>query len=235
MKKSLVLFLILLFCLPSISIAYEVIEVKTGGSIEGVAAFAGATIPQDEMLNISSDVKHCGKSIPAEKFLISADRGIKNVVVFIENINSGKRMPTEGLVVANKDCRFVPHVSVGFKGNEYTTINSDEMFHNIHTYLGDRTMYNIGLSNKDSSATKRIGKTGIMEMTCDAHPWMRGYAYLLDHPYATVTNENGEFVIKDIPPGVYNIVAWHEALGNVKMANIEIEAGKSSKVKLEYK
>jgi hypothetical protein len=235
MKKSLVLFLVLLFYLPSISIAYEVIEVKNGGGIEGIVRFTGATIPKDEILAISSDVKYCGKSIPAEKFLIGPDRGIKNVVVFIENINTGKRIPTEAIVVTNKKCRFEPHVSVGFKGNDFTTTNSDPMFHNVHTYLGDRTMYNLGLSKMDSFATKRLGKTGIMEITCDAHPWMRGYAYILDHPYSTVTNEKGEFVIKDIPPGIYNLVAWHEALGNVKIANIKVEAGKSSKIKLEYK
>jgi hypothetical protein len=41
--------------------------------------------------------------------------------------------------------------------------------------------------------------------------------------------------MKDIPAGTYTIEAWHEAFGKVKMANVKVESGKASKIKLEYK
>lgn len=235
MKQILVVFLILLFCLPVVSFAYEAVEVKNGGSIKGMVMFAGATIPKDETLTISSDTKFCGKTLPAEKYLINSDRKVKNVVVYIEKIGKGKPVPDAPLVVDNLKCTFVPHISVGVKGKKIIVKNSDALFHNVHAYLKNRTVYNLGLSRKGASIIKRLRKTGIMEVTCDAHPWMRSYVYVLNHPYATVTNENGEFVIDDIPPGVYNIEAWHEALGEAKIADVKVETGKASKIKLEYK
>ncbi len=234
-KKIIMLFLFLLFCLASASLAYEVTEVKNGGSIEGIVTFAGPNIPKDETLTISSDVKYCGKSIAAEKYLITSDRKIKNVVVSITNIKAGKAISREDVIVDNSKCAFVPHVNVGFIGNNFTTKNSDPMFHNVHVYLNEKTLYNIGLPQQGSVVSKPLRKIGIVEVTCDAHPWMHAYAYIFDHPYAKVSNEKGEFLIKDIPPGVYSIEAWHEALGKVKLENVKIEAGKSSNVKLEYK
>jgi hypothetical protein len=235
MNKAIIIFLFLLFYFTSVSLAYEATEVKNGGSIEGVVTFAGPNIPKDETLTISSDVKYCGKSLSAEKYLITLDRKIKNVVVCITNIKAGKPIPRVDVIVENLKCAFVPHVSMGFVGNNFTTKNSDPMFHNVHVYLNEKTLYNIGLPQQGSVVSKPLKKTGIVEITCDAHPWMHAYAYIFDHPYATVSNEKGEFLIKDIPPGVYSIEAWHEALGKVKLENVKIDPGKSSNVKLEYK
>ncbi len=229
------LFLVSLFSLSSVSFAYDVMEVKNGGSIEGVVMFAGPTIPKDEVVTISSDAKYCGNSLPAEKYLITSDRMIRNVALYIAGIKGGKANPKIDAIVENTKCAFVPHVSVGFVGNNFTTKNADPMFHNIHTYIGGKTVYNIGLPNQGAMVSKPLKKAGLMEITCDAHPWMHAYVYIFDHPYAAVSNEKGAFEMKDIPPGLYNIEAWHEALGTVKMGNIKVEGGKASKIKLEYK
>ena len=229
------MFLFVLFCLPSLSLAYDVMEVKNGGSMEGVVMFAGPTIPKDEVVTISSDVKYCGNSLPSEKYLITSERGIRNAVVYIVSIKGGKANPKIDALVENTKCAFVPHVGVGFVGNNFTTKNADPMFHNIHTYIDGKTVYNIGLPNQGAVVSKPLRKAGLMEITCDAHPWMHGYVYIFDHPYAAVSNEKGAFEMKDIPPGQYNIEAWHEALGTVKMGNIKVEAGKASKIKVEYK
>ena len=226
--------LAVIFSFSSISSAYETVEVKNGGSIEGVVEFTGGNLPKDPMLTLSSEQKFCGKSLSAEKYVIK-DKKIANVVVYIEEIKAGKAIPSEPVTLTNLKCAFVPHVAVGFKGNKFVEKNDDPIFHNIHTYLNGKTMYNIGLPEKGSSATKPLTKTGVIEVTCDSHPWMHGYLYVTDNPYAVVTNEKGEFSIKNIPPGTYTVECWHEALGKVKIANIKVESGKPSKIKLEYK
>jgi hypothetical protein len=218
----------------SASFAYETIEVKNGGSIEGVVEYAGATVPKDPMVTLSSEVKYCGKTLAAEKYLIK-DKKIENVVVHLVDIKAGKAMPSEPVILTNIKCLFSPHVAVGFKGGKIVQKNDDPIFHNIHTYLNGKTMYNIGLPEKGSSVTKPLLRDGLMEVTCDSHPWMHGYVQILDHPYAAVTNAKGEFAIKDIPAGTYAIEAWHEALGKVTLANVKVEGGQASKIKLEYK
>ena len=39
---------------------------------------------------------------------------------------------------------------------------------------------------------------------------MTGYVRVFDHPYFAVTDENGNFEIKNAPAGKFRIVYWHE-------------------------
>jgi len=238
MRKGIVFLMVMavsvFFSFVAASIAYETVEVKNGGSIEGVAEFTGATVPKDTMLKLSSETKYCGTTLPAEKYLIK-DKKIANVVVYITDIKAGKAVPAEPITITNIKCAFSPHVAVGYKGGKLTQKNDDPIFHNIHTYLNSKTMFNIGLPEKGSSVTKPLPRDGLMEVTCDSHPWMHGFIQILDHPYGAVTDENGAFAIKDVPAGTYTIEAWHEALGKVKVADVKVEGGKATRIKIEYK
>ena len=51
------------------------------------------------------------------------------------------------------------------------------------------------------------------EFRDDIHPWMSAYWLILDHPYFAVTDERGDFTIRDVPTGPQQVVVWHEALG----------------------
>jgi hypothetical protein len=236
LNKVIILFLILFFCVPFVSSAYETIEVKNGGSIEGIVEYSVSTVPQDKTFTLSSDVKYCGNEIRTEKYLISSDKKIKNVVVYIEGINRGRAIPEKTVDVIDTKCTFIPHISVGFQGNKFIVKNEDPVLHTIHiyAYVSGKTMFNIGLPEKGSSLTKTLAKTGLIELSCDCHPWMQGYVYVFEHPYAAVTDERGKFVIENIPPGTYTVGAWHEALGNIKLSDVKVENGKVSKIKLQY-
>jgi hypothetical protein len=223
-----------IFSFSAVSMAYETIEVKNGGSIEGVVEFAGTTVPKDPILKLSSETKYCGKTLPAGKYLIK-DRKIENVIVYLVEVKSGKAIPTAPITLTNIKCAFSPHVAVGVKGGKIIQKNDDPIFHNIHTYINGRTAYNVGLPEKGSSVTKPLLRDGLMEVTCDSHPWMHGFVQILDHPYGAVTNAKGEFAITDIPAGTYAVEAWHEALGKVKELNVKVESGKVTKLKIEYK
>lgn len=39
---------------------------------------------------------------------------------------------------------------------------------------------------------------------------MNAEVLVVPHPYYTVTDESGRFELRDVPPGEYEIVAWHE-------------------------
>jgi hypothetical protein len=235
MKRA-IIFLAVCVYLPSVSFGYEATAVRNGGNIEGQVIFAGATIPKDEPLTLSSETEYCGKTLPSERYLIGADRKIKNVVVFLTGIKSGKAIPPDAVTVTNMKCTFVPRVSVGFKDNKLIMKNDDPVFHtfDIHASLNGKELYHVGLHEQGSMVTKKLAKTGLMELTCYVHPWQFAYIYIFDHPYAVVTDEKGGFVIRDIPPGIYTVEAWHEALGIVKIPDIKVESGKTSTIKMEY-
>ena len=225
--------LIAVFCLASTASAYETIEVKNGGSIEGVVSFVG-TPPKDPVLKLSSETAYCGKTMPAKKFVIK-DGKIENVAVYITDIKSGKAIPAAPVTITNLKCEFSPHMSIGYQGGKLVQSNDDPIFHNIHTYLNGKTMFNIGLPEKGSSVTKPLLRPGQMEVTCDSHPWMHGYLMIIDNPYGAVSGESGSFQIKDIPAGTYTVEAWHEVLGKVTVSNVKVESGKPTHIKVEFK
>ena len=51
-----------------------------------------------------------------------------------------------------------------------------------------------------------------MKFQCDVHPWMFAWITVVDSPYFAVTDSNGKFTIKDVPPGKYTVVATHRKL-----------------------
>jgi hypothetical protein len=104
----------------------------------------------------------------------------------------------------------------------------------IHASIDGKHLYSVSLHEQGSTVTKTLTKSGLLELSCYAHPWQHAYIYFLNHPYAAVTNEKGEFVIKDIPPGSYTVGAWHEALGKLRQKNVKINSGETSRIKLEY-
>lgn len=44
------------------------------------------------------------------------------------------------------------------------------------------------------------------------HPWMSAWWLILDHPYFAVTDEDGNFTIRDVPTGSQEVVVWHESV-----------------------
>jgi len=52
--------------------------------------------------------------------------------------------------------------------------------------------------------------TGLFaRLSCDVHPWEFAYVSILKHPFFAITDEHGEFVITNVPPGKYTVEARH--------------------------
>jgi hypothetical protein len=166
-----------------------------------------------------------------DKFIISADLGVKNVIVALQDVEKGKAMPEEDLILDNKACQFVPLVAVTYKGSQFVVKNSDPIFHNTSLGLimkGRRsTVYNLALPTQNMTIKKPVRRTGMHSVKCDAHKWMRAYVYAARNPYAALSDENGKFEIADILPGKYEVLVWHEGFGEVEKT-VEVKAGEAS-------
>jgi hypothetical protein len=54
-------------------------------------------------------------------------------------------------------------------------------------------------------------RSGVVELKCNAgHVWMNAEVLVVKHPYYAVTDNHGFFKLTDVPPGEYEIEAWHE-------------------------
>jgi len=216
--------------LTSTAGAYEAITVTNGGTIAGKISFKGA-LPANPALDITKDKETCGAGIKADYYL-GTGGGLQNVVVAIESIDKGKAFKKKKIIpFNNKKCMFIPHVTTGVKGQKLGINNSDPVLHNTHLYHGKKlkTMYNIALPLQNKVIKKKLRKTGIVTVKCDAHEWMLGYIYVAKHPYSTVSAADGSFAIKDVPPGSYKVKIWHEELGEVSM-DVTVAAGATAKL-----
>src|SRR5262249_24639011 len=52
-----------------------------------------------------------------------------------------------------------------------------------------------------------------IKIQCNIHGWMWASVRVFDHPYFAITNEKGEYEIKDAPVGKFRIFVWHSSGG----------------------
>jgi List-Bact-rpt repeat protein len=91
---------------------YAAAQVTNGGTIKGKITYNGKP-PAPKKIAITKDPKICGATRDDDTFVIAADGGVKNVVVYLSDIKSGKKMEGEMKPVLDQHgCHYVPHVQV---------------------------------------------------------------------------------------------------------------------------
>jgi hypothetical protein len=221
--------------------AYEVVDVSNAGAIMGSVSVSDIdTELLDETLYVYRNQRYCGKFVPAERYLVSANGRLQNSVVMIDKITRGKPWGPRGdFVITNDKCRFVPHVLVARKGGTMKLKNDDPMLHNFHFYrVGlrfDRNVVNLALPTVGLEIRKNkiLRESGLLSLKCDAHGYMQAWVWVVEHPYAAVTPADGTFTLDGVPPGRYLLRVWHELLGE-KVVGVTVEAGKTASVHVTF-
>jgi len=209
---------------------YTVVAVANGGTIEGVVKLSGAA-PQIAPIEVTKNRDYCGQSIPSPVYSVGKDGGLQNVEVYLKDITKGKALSTDTITISlvNEHCMFNPRVQGANIGQQIKISSNDPVLHSTHPQNAstNATIYNIALPFKGFSVTKPLPAVpGLIKVKCDAHEWMHAWIWELDNPYFATTADNGHFIIKDVPPGTYTLVAWHEAAGE-KSTLVTVAAGKT--------
>jgi hypothetical protein len=202
---------------------YESVAVSNGGSIVGVVRVAKPLPSPPPPLEVFKNKAVCGATVPNETLVIAADGALRYAVVALEGITRGRAPEPEAFtVIDNVDCRFVPHVASASVGQWLIFRNSDPILHNADGRLGRTTLFNVGLP-KGREVRRPLVEPGLVEITCDVrHTWMKAYVFVAEHPYHAVTDIEGAYEIRDVPPGRHAVRVWHERLGEQhKEANVE--------------
>ncbi|MEQ8763147.1 MAG: hypothetical protein RL885_04420 [Planctomycetota bacterium] len=210
-----------------------------GGTISGKALFDGA-VPEAGKLTIDKDMEVCGKRDATDKsLLVGKNKGIKNVVISIKKIDAPDDWKGEGKTAEfdQVNCEFTTRVLVIPVDSSVELKNSDPVLHNVHTYSRRNTPINQGIP-ASQTLTKKFDAAETVQVTCDVHKWMKAWIVVADHPWYSLTSEDGSFELKDVPPGEYEIVAWHEELGKskTKHKDVVVKAGETTKgIDFEFK
>jgi plastocyanin len=233
--KDKILLAILVFSLSFLPaarlLAYEAQTVNNGGTIVGVVKFKG-TAPKPKQLQVTKDQKVCGKTPKFDQSLMVAQGDVDDSVVFISDIQKGKKMETGHITLDQRGCEYHPHVLAFPAGATLDILNPDGILHNIHSYSKINSPFNLAQPGFKKTISVKIDKPETIRIQCDVHDWMHGWLFAADNPYYSVTDKNGNFRITEVPPGTYTLKVWQETLGTLSQ-KVTVKPNEETKVTFE--
>ncbi len=224
------------FILSATSFAtYKEAEVKNGGTIKGIVKYQGVA-PSPKKLEVTKDRSACGQiEIYSEELLVEKNDGIKNVAVYLKDIDSGKAFtPLKfPLVLDQSGCIFKPHVMIVPAGQVIEVWNNDGILYNLHTYSVANPPINMTQTKFKKKMTISFHLPEMVKAGCDVHPWMSAWIVVAEHPYYTLTDEDGSFTLTDIPAGSYTLEFWQEKFGR-QIKFVTVTADKDVIIEVTY-
>ncbi len=192
------------------------------------------TIPKREALNVTQDKDHClkdGDILDQSVIVNPKNNGVKNVVVWLRpddkdpkakfaadqiHPDDAKRKAAE-VSIDQPCCMFVNRITIARPGDTLLVKNSAPVPHNFFWSSANNGEYNVTVPKLEKwvmgdggEARKIVAESPPIQYKCTIHGWMTGYVRVFEHPYHAVTDENGNFEIKNAPVGKFRLVMWHE-------------------------
>ena len=209
------------------------------GSVAGTILFSGKA-PAPVLIDTSMDpaCNLSGGKVYSEQYSVSSGK-LANVFVYVKQgpaaaMQVAPLMPPT--VLDQKNCQYTPHVIGVFQGGVVEFRNDDPTMHNIHTMptaVGNETI-DISQGPKGAPVTKHFTNAEMMmPVRCNNHPWMNAFINVSPTPWFAVTDKNGRFDLKGLPPGEYTLGAVHEKLGE-KTIQVTVAANAIAKPELSY-
>jgi hypothetical protein len=202
------------------SIRTAAVEGAAGGvKLSGRVSYKGEP-PARRAINMTKDPKcielHGDKPVLDEDLIVSAEGGVKNAFVRVSRGAPKKDypMPEKPAVLDQEGCMFRPRVQGIRVGQKLLVGNGDPVTHNVRSFPTLNPAFNFGQPPKTDPRERVFERAEReIEIQCDFHLWMHAYIFVMDHPFYSVSDDDGTFAIEGLPPGEYTLEAWHEKLG----------------------
>jgi Carboxypeptidase regulatory-like domain len=183
--------------------------------------------------------QHENNPAKMENVVVASNGGLENVVLYISEGLSASELaatPSQEPTVDQHNCMYVPHVVAMDVNQKFKVTTSDQTTHNIHP-LPTPGSGNIGWNKSQPPGAPPIETSWkapeAISVKCNIHPWMHGWQVVVKGPYA-VTDENGNYTIKNVPPGSYTVSAWQEEYGS-QPQKVTVAAGQAAKADFTFK
>jgi plastocyanin len=196
----------------------KTVDSATAGEVTGSVKLDG-TAPKPKNINMAAEPACSkGRTSPAvTEEVVTGDGGaLANVVVYVKSGLDGYSFPaaTTPVKFDQQGCQYHPHVAGMQVGQPIQVVNDDQTTHNIHPIPKENREWNESQPPGAAPIEKNFAREEVaIPVKCNVHPWMKAYMAVLPNPYFQVTEKDGKFDLKNLPPGTYTLVAWHELYG----------------------
>jgi hypothetical protein len=160
-----------IWAFSSSALAYDVIAVKGGASIQGTVTLNGDP-PSPKAYNLITfpDPEYCGRISDGrgwrllKDFVVNNQNEIQGVVMVVEGVKAGKPFSHSIPRVEARDCRFLPFTTVVRSEHGIEVVNMDPVMHDIQAYEtsianGTRVLFNSPLPFNQKHERKNIHAT----------------------------------------------------------------------------
>src|SRR5713226_259900 len=196
---------------------YKVISVTDSGTISGAIKWSGP-VPRQLDFPVTKDPQICApdgsKTVSLDRLIVGPEGGVANTIVYLKNISAGKalELPEQRRHLDQRHCRYIPHILLVPQNAALQMQSSDATLHTIH--MDGAATYNLPFPFPNQISSRNMPTHGLVNLRCNGgQDWMNAEMMIVRHPYCAVTDESGRFEFTSVPPGTYQIVAWHEGWG----------------------
>ena len=208
-------------------------------TIMGSVKFSGSA-PAPERVKMDADPQ-CAlahkDAVYKPDVVVNANGTLKHVLVYVEQGLEGRTFtaPATPVQLNQEGCLYSPHV-LGLQVNQpLEIVNSDGTLHNVNCKPTKSKPFNIAQPVKGMKSTKTFTAPEVMvKCACNVHPWMASFVGVTDHPFFSVTGEDGSFSIAGLPAGSYTLTAWHEKYGT-QHQTVKVGEGETASVSFDFK
>ena len=217
---------------------YEVVPVPDGGTISGVISLDGIPL-FPKRFKVEKTPEVCGEEDRIVTEVKVKDSMLADAVIFLEAVAAGKAYKSEeaiggpppgehfdspndgtaefpGTTLKPKTCIFGSYTGVVANGTMMHFRNQDPVKHSPHTYAVKgkvrKSMFNLDLEGDgelDIDIKFKSVKERVLKLECDQHDHMQNWFRRVENPYYAFSEADGSYTITDVPPGEYELVAWH--------------------------
>ncbi len=238
----------LILGMSDLGLAYEVSPVAAGGSISGKVRLAGP-VPPSRIFHLvfSPNIDYCQRISDGngnrylKEFKVSEDRGFEDVVVSVVGVSRGKPFDL-GPVIEIDNCQISPYVIPVRNHQPIRLVNNDPVTHDLQAYSqkDPEEPYTFQMFNKpmpegtDTAKLVEFRKGHyIFKTQCGVHDFMQSWGMAVGNPYYAVTGADGSFHISDLPPGEYDIVAWHPRM-KIQVERVVVKPNETASLEFEF-
>jgi plastocyanin len=128
------------------------------------------------------------------------------------NVKSVRKAAPVTVQMTTRGKALLPHVLAIPVGSTINFPNEDPISHNLFS-LSSPNQFDLGLYRAGAGKSHTFTAPGVVNVYCNVHPGMSAVIHVLNSPYYTFADANGNFTFADVPAGHYDVVAWNEMGG----------------------